>query len=95
MVGGGWFILGGGEWWWVVVGCDTVYNKSLILASTICVTVFVYTSTFASLVGVPVGIASSAGTIKICVITAGMKIYKPIIKKKKEKHDRISRKSLS
>ena len=39
-----------------------------------------FISTFASLVGIPVGTSSSAVTIKICVITAGIKNYKPIIK---------------
>ena len=37
----------------------------------------------------PVGIASSAATIKICVITAGIKKYKSVIKKKKKEHDKI------
>ena len=43
----------------------------LILASTVtgCVSV----SAFASLVGIPVGIASSAVGIKICAIIAGIK----------------------
>ena len=39
--------------------------------------------------GVLVGIASSSIGIKICAITAGMKKYKSIIKKKKKKHDKI------
>ena len=37
-----------------------------------------------SLVGVPIGIASSAIGLNICVITAGIKKYKSMIKKKKE-----------
>ena len=37
-------------------------------------------STFASLVGVPVAIASSAVGIKICAITARIRKYKSIIK---------------
>ena len=59
----------------------------LILTSTItgCVSI----SAFASLVCVPVGITSSAAGIKICAITAGVKKYKSIIKKKKKKHDKI------
>ena len=44
---------------------------------------------FASLVCVPVGIVSSAIGIKICAITAGIKKYKSIIKKKKKKNDKI------
>ena len=39
----------------------------------------------ASLVGIPVGISSSAVGIKICVITAGSKKLKPIIIKKVKK----------
>ena len=58
----------------------------LILSSTItgCISI----SAFASLVYVPVGIASSAIGIKICAITAGIKKYNSIIKKKKKKHDK-------
>ena len=41
-------------------------------------------SAFASLVGVPIGIASSAIGLNICVITAEIKKYKSMIKKKKE-----------
>ena len=54
----------------------------LILASTVtgCISI----SAFASLVCVPVIIASSALGIYICAITAGIKKYKSIIKKKKK-----------
>ena len=59
----------------------------LILASTItwCVTI----SAFASFIRIPVGIMSSAIGLKFFAITAGIKKYKSIIKKKKTKHDRI------
>ena len=59
----------------------------LILASTItgCVSI----SAFSSLVGIPIGIASSTIGLKICVITIGIKKYKLIIKKKRKKHDKI------
>ena len=59
----------------------------LILVSTItgCVSI----SAFASLVCVPVGITSSAVVIKTCTITAWIKKYKSIIKKKKKKHDKM------
>ena len=59
----------------------------LILSSTItwCVSI----SASASLVGVSVGITSSAIGLKNCSITAGTKKYKSIIKKKKKKHDQI------
>ena len=38
---------------------------------------------------VKVGFGSSAVGLKICVITAGIKRYKSIIKKKKRKHNKI------
>ena len=59
----------------------------LILVSTI--TGCISTSSFASLLGIPIGITSSAIGLKICAITAGIKKYKSIIKKKKKKHDKI------
>ena len=46
-------------------------------------------SSLASLVGIPIGNTSSAIGLKIYVITAGVKKYKSIIKKKKNKHDKI------
>ena len=56
----------------------------LILAFTVtgCLSI----SAFASLVSIPVGIASSATTIEIFAINAGTKKYKSISKKKKKKH---------
>ena len=62
-------------------------DHSLTVISTIigCVSI----SAFASLVDIPIGITSSAIGLKICVITAGIKKYKSIIKKKKKKHDKI------
>ena len=58
-----------------------------ILASTItgCVSI----SAFSSLIGIPIGIKSSAIGLKICAIAAGIKTYKSTIKKKKKKHDKI------
>ena len=60
------------------------FEHLLILASTD--TGFVSISALASLVGISVGIASSAVTIKISLIIVGIKKYKPIIKKKETKH---------
>ena len=59
----------------------------LILSSTFtgCVSI----SAFASLICVPVGTTSFAVGINICTITARIKKYKSIIKKKKKKHDKI------
>ena len=62
-------------------------DHSLIATSTItgCVSI----SAFPSLVGIPIGIASSTIGLKICVITAAIKKCKSIIKKKKKKDDTI------
>ena len=59
----------------------------LILASTVsgCISI----SAFASLVAFPVGITSSAAGMKIFAITAGIKNYKSVIKKKKKKHGKV------
>ena len=59
----------------------------LILVST--VTSCVLVCVFALLVCLPVGITSSAVELKICAITAGIKKYKSIIKKRKKKYDEI------
>ena len=44
---------------------------------------------FGSLVGIPIGITSSAVGLRSCVITAAIKKRKSIIKKKKRKHDKL------
>ena len=62
-------------------------EQFLILASA--VTDGVSISAFASLAAIPVGNTSSAVGIKACAITAGIKKYKSITKKKKKKHDKI------
>ena len=58
-------------------------DHSLIVISTIsgCVSI----SAFTSLVGIPIGIASSVIVLK----TARIKMYKSIIEKKRKKHDKI------
>ena len=63
--------------------CPTLnyIENFLILASTI--TGYVSISAFASLIGIHIGITSSAVGLKNCAITAGSK------KKKKIKHDKI------
>ena len=64
------------------------YIEHLItLVSTVTDCVFI--SAFASLVDIPIGITRFVIGLKICVITAGIKKYKLIIKKKKKKHDKI------
>ena len=59
----------------------------LIIDSTItdCVSI----SAFGLLVCVPVSITSSAVGLNICAIIAGVKKYKPIIKKKRKKYDKL------
>ena len=65
--------------------CKTLdYTEHLLfLASTVtgCISI----SAFAYLVGIPVGIERSAAEIIIFIATTGIKKYKSIIKKKKEK----------
>ena len=46
-------------------------------------------SPFAFLVGIPIGIASSATTVKICAAAAGIKMSTSIMEKKKKKHNKI------
>ena len=62
-------------------------DHSVIVISTItgCVSI----SAFASILGIPIGITSSAIGLKICAITAGIQKYKSIIKKRRKKHDKI------
>ena len=62
-------------------------DNSLIAISRItgCVSI----PAFASLVGILIAITSSAIGQKICVITAGIRKYKSIIKKKRKNHDKI------
>ena len=62
-------------------------DHSPIVISTIpgCVSI----SAFVSLVGIRIGIASSTIELKNCVITTVIKMYKSIIKKKRNNHDKI------
>ena len=58
----------------------------LAFAITGCISI----SGFVLLLGIPIGITSSAIRSKICAITAAIKKYKSIVeKKKKKKHDKI------
>ena len=58
-----------------------------ILASTVtgCISI----SAFASLIGIPLGIASSVIGLKICAISAWIKNQKSMIKKNKNKPDKV------
>ena len=60
----------------------------LILIATLTGSVSI--SAFASLVCIPIGITSPAIGLNFCVITARIKEYKSISKKKKKKHDKNS-----
>ena len=60
----------------------------LILASTN--TGCIPSSAFASLLGIFIGITSSAIELKVCAIAAAIKKYLSIIKKKKKKHKEIA-----
>ena len=57
------------------------HSLTVIYTITGCVSI----SAFDSLVGIPIGFASSTIGLKICVITAAIKKYMSMIKKKKEK----------
>ena len=59
----------------------------LILASAI--TGYLSISTFGSLIGIPIRITSSGNGLKICAITARIKMCKSIVKKNKRKYDKI------
>ena len=69
--------------------CKYLNYVEYLLISVSTVTDCVSISALASLVCVAVGITSSAVGIKIYAITAGIKKYKSVIKKKKKKHDKI------
>ena len=67
---------------------DLNYIKHLLILASV---VTRYASIFASasLPGIPIGIACPAIGRKICEITARIKSYKSITRKKRKKHDKI------
>ena len=69
--------------------CTTLnyIDHFLILAFKIAACVSI--SAFASLIGIPIKIESSAIELKRCAMSAGIKMYNSIIKKNKMKHDKI------
>ena len=69
--------------------CTTLNYSEQFLIWTSTITGCISISAFASLIGVRIGITSSAIGLKICAIAAGIKEYKSIMKKKKKKHDNI------
>ena len=70
------------------VSKDLNYIQYLLILASL-VTGCVSISVFASLVGIPVGIASSTAKVKFCAIIVGIKKCKSIIQRKKKKHDKI------
>ena len=67
--------------WWVKSTKRFVQNSFLFFTIFGCVSI----SAFSSLVAIPVGITSSTIGLKICAITARIKKYNSIIKKKRKK----------
>ena len=65
-----------------VLNC-TEHSVIVVSTTTRCVSIFA----FASLVGILIGITSSAIGLKIWLITAGIKKYKSINKKRKKKQN--------
>ena len=65
--------------------CNTLSYIEPLLILTYAVTGYVSISSFAFLIGIPVGIARPGKEIEICAITSVIKKYKSIIKKKKKK----------
>ena len=64
------------------------YNEHFYILASV-VTGCISFSDFASLVCIPLEITSSGVGIKICAITLGIIKYKSIMKKKKNKYDKI------
>ena len=64
------------------------YIENLLILATMVVGC-VLVSVFASSVIISIGIASSAVGLEICVITARIKNYVSIIKRKRKRHDKI------
>ena len=69
--------------------CRSLNYFENFLVSVSAVSGCVSISAFTSLVGVFVGIANFAVGLKICVITAGIKKYKSIIKNKRKKNNKL------
>ena len=69
--------------------CTTLNHMEHFIILSSIITGCVSMPSFASLVGISIGITSSAIGLKVFPITAGVTKYKLIIKKKKKKPDRI------
>ena len=64
---------------------ELYWSLTVISTITECVSI----SSFDSLGGIPVGITSSAVGLKVFAITAGIKKYKSVIRKKKKKPGKL------
>ena len=64
--------------------CTTLNYIEHLLILAFVVTGCVSISTFTSIVGIPLGITSSAVVIKLCAVTERIKKYKSIIKKEEK-----------
>ena len=69
--------------------CTTLNYIKHLLVLAFTITECISISVFASLLGIRIGMASSAIGLKICAIAAGIKKYKSIIQKKKIKDGQI------
>ena len=65
--------------------CRVLNYTDYLLIETSLITGYVYISAFVSLVGIPIGITSSATELKIYAITAVIRKHQSIIKKKHNK----------
>ena len=68
--------------------CKNLICVEYFLILTVAIAECVSISVFILLVGIPVGIISSAVGLKICATTVGIKRYKSISKKKRKKYDK-------
>ena len=69
--------------------CATLNYTEHFLILDFAVTGCISVSAFASLLGIPIGIMSSAIGLNICALTKRIKTCKSIIKKNKKKHDKM------
>ena len=69
--------------------CTTLNYIKHLLVLAFTITECISISVFASLLGIRLGMTSSAIGLKICAIAAGIKKYKSIIQKKKIKDGQI------
>ena len=70
--------------------CPTLNYMELFLILSFSITGCISISTFTSLLGISIGITSSAIGLKICAVIAGIKIFNSIFKKKKKKQDKTA-----